>query len=234
MRKTKKTRNQGHERSISSYERIIGKRSPGRCILIVCEGAETEPNYFEELRKCLKLSIIQVKVKERGGAPISLVDTAQHLVEQRRKEVRDGKLRICNYEAVWCVFDVENPRNNTSFNDAVNQADSNQFSLAISNPAFEFWYVLHFEDTSRPFADGRELKKYLEKFIPGYCESSPVFCKIKENTFLAIKRAKKTNQNRSVDRRFPNPSSGVYEIVEELIKMSPSGSDHLLKQSNDN
>jgi len=71
---------------MNSYDRRPGSRSPGRCILIVCEGAETEPNYFSSLREHLKLSTISVKIKDRAGAPISVVDEAQTQVAKRQQD----------------------------------------------------------------------------------------------------------------------------------------------------
>jgi hypothetical protein len=157
-----------YERRMDSYDRRPGRRPPGRCILIVCEGAETEPNYFESLRDYLKLSTISVKIEDRAGAPISVVEEARAQVEKRLQDFRDGRTNAPPFEAIWCVFDVENPRHNQTFDRAVQVADQNDYQLAVSNPAFEFWYVLHFERTTRPFADGGELKGYLTRHIPGY------------------------------------------------------------------
>jgi hypothetical protein len=84
------------------------------------------------------------------------------------------RARFPPFEAVWCVFDVENPHHNQSFDRAVFLADQNGYQLAVSNPAFEFWYVLHFERTTRPFANGDELKEYLRRHIPGYYPALPV------------------------------------------------------------
>ena len=217
-----------HERVINSYDRRPGTRPPGRCILIVCEGAETEPNYFASLRDHLKLSTVSVKIKDRAGAPISVVDEAQAQVEKRQQDTRDGRTNLPQFEAVWCVFDVENPRDNQTFERAVQVADQKEFRLAISNPAFEFWYILHFERTTRPFADGDEIKNYLKRHIPGYHPAMPVFVGLVSSTPTAMRHAKSILENHpQSERRFPNPSTQVYLLVEEMIEMSPSGREHL-------
>ena len=220
-----------HERTMNSYDRRLGSRSPGRGILIVCEGAETEPNYFESLRDHLKLSTIRVKIKDRAGAPISVVDEAQAQVEKRKQDIRDGRTNVPTFEAVWCVFDVENPRHNQTFDRAVQTADQNNFQLAVSNPAFEFWYVLHFERTTRPFADGDELKEYLKRHLPGYHAAMPVFDELVASTQTAVRHAKSIlEKHPQGEQRFPNPSTRVHLLVEEMIEMSPSGREHLRKQ----
>lgn len=216
-----------YERPIHSYDRRRGQRMPNPCILVVCEGAETEPNYFESLRSYLKLSTIQVRIKERAGAPISLVDEAQAEQRNRARDIREKRVNAPQYDEIWCVFDVENPHANTTFEQAVQKADRQDFKLAISNPAFEFWYVLHFEETTRPFQNGVEIKEYLKRHLPDYDEAGRIFDHIYKLTGKAIQRAKKIYETgfRAGDR-FPNPSTQVYLLVGKMIDMSPSGREH--------
>jgi hypothetical protein len=156
------------------------------------------------------------------------VDEAQAQVEKRKQDIRDGRANVSQFEAVWCVFDVENPRHNQTFDRAVQVADQNEFQLAVSNPAFEFWYVLHFERTTRPFADGDEIKEYLRRRIPGYHPAMPVFDGLVLSTPTAIGYARSILENHPQgEQRFPNPSTRVHLLVEEMIEMSPSGREHL-------
>ena len=226
-RKPSSRRRRIYGRTMNSYDRRPGSRPPDRCILIVCEGAETEPNYFESLRSYLKLSTIQIKIKDRAGAPISVVDEAQNQIGKREQDIRDGRTDILPFEAIWCVFDVENPHHNQTFERAVIQADRNHYQLAVSNPAFEFWYVLHFESTTRPFANGDELKKYLRHHIPRYHPALPVFDNLVATTQTAVHNSYSILENHPEgDLRFPNPSTQVHLLVEEMIEMSPSGREH--------
>lgn len=217
-----------YERRMDSYDRQPGQRRPGQCILIVCEGAETEPNYFKNLRDYLKLPIIRVRIRDRAGAPISVVDEAQAQVEKRKQDIRDGRTSVPPFETVWCVFDVENPSHNQTFDRAVQVADQNNYQLAISNPAFEFWYILHYERTTRPFADGNEVKEYLKRHIPGYHPAMVVFDDLVPSTPMAVQHAKGILGNHPQgEQRFPNPSTRVHLLVEEMIEMSPSGREHM-------
>lgn len=148
----------------------------------------------------------------------------QEILEQKK---RYGKSNIPKFEAIWCVFDVENPHHNQTFLGAVQKSDEYGFNLAVSNPAFEFWYILHFEHTTRPFTDGSEAKQHLCKHIHGYQEAMPVFSRLITLTTQAIRNAKRIFQDHSKgDSRFPNPSTRVYLLVEEMIEMSPSGREH--------
>jgi len=113
---------------------------------------------------------------------------------------------------------------NPTFTQAVQLADQNGLHLAISTPAFEFWYVLHFEFTTRPFDNGANLKEYLKRHIPNYYEAMDVFDYLINSTKTAIKNAKKINEIK--DNRFSNPSTYVHLVVEDMIEMSPSGREH--------
>lgn len=227
-RKPVDRKHHSHERTMNSYDRQAGKRPPAQNILIVCEGAETEPNYFKSLREYLKLPTVNVKVKDRAGAPISVVKEAEALVKKRQEDIRDGRTRLPPFEAVWCVFDVENPHDNQSFNSAICSADQNAFQLAVSNPAFEYWYVLHFELTTRPFANGDELKDYLRRHIPGYHPAKSVFYDLVTSTLTAIRFAQRILDNHPQgDQRFPNPSTGVHLLVIRMFEMSSTGCERV-------
>jgi len=115
--------------------------------LLVCEGGKTEPAYFEALRDELRLSALVVEIvgRECDSAPISVVDTALDL---RRTARRDG----LPYDAIWCVFDLDQ---HESFTRAVDKARRAGLELAVSVPCFEYWLLLHFRFTTRPFGSCR-------------------------------------------------------------------------------
>lgn len=98
-------------------------------ILIVCEGKNTEPSYFNQFR----LSSAKVKPVGVGYNTISLVNRAIYLSEQD------------TYDQVWCVFDKDD-FNENDFNKAIQIAQTNNFGVAYSNQSFEYWFILHFDD----------------------------------------------------------------------------------------
>jgi len=210
------------KRNNSSYNRQPGNKKPSEFILIICEGDETEPNYFNSLRYQLKLPTVNIQIIKKAGAPKNIIEKAKEASTNQNKDPKLKKSCPHGFDSIWCVFDRENPNNNLTFNKAVEDADANNFKLAISNPSFEFWYILHFRETTRQFMGGQEAKKYLaENFIPNYNESLDVFNLLFANTQVAITASKKILQNHPVKgERFPNPSTTVHELVEKLIIMS--------------
>jgi hypothetical protein len=124
--------------SRKTAKRKVGFRKPERFILIVCEGAKTEPNYFLAIQDSLPKGRVVIDIEGTGMNTLSLVEkTIQLCAEAKRL-----KNRV--YDDVWAVFDRDSfPEQ--SFNNAIAKAKGNKVQCAWSNEAFELWYVLHFQ-----------------------------------------------------------------------------------------
>lgn len=112
-----------------SLERSVAVLTEKPSILIVCEGEKTEPSYFNQFR----ITSANVKSVGEGYNTVSLVNRALALAQQG------------NYDQVWCVFDKDD-FNDNDFNSAIQKAEANNFGVAYSNQAFEYWLLLHFND----------------------------------------------------------------------------------------
>lgn len=123
--------------------RSLGRASPGsapRQIAVFAEGAKTEPGYLTYWHRAHR-DRVQVIIKRGLGAPMTVVDRA---VEQKRNEARDARRgRGRASDEYWCVFDVDRHPN---VGPAVEKAQANGISVAVSNPCVELWFVLHFQD----------------------------------------------------------------------------------------
>jgi hypothetical protein len=226
-RRSKSTKPQRSARSLSSLDRRSRNYKPRESILIVCEGLQTEPNYFQSLRRELRLSSVEVQIEGEGAAPITVVERAIRLQNERKRQAKksgkkgDGK--IIPFDEIWCVFDVEDIVHNPSFHRAVAKAQAKSFHLAISNPAFEYWYLLHFKDTSRPFRNASDLLKALKQKdgFPNYEKNKDVFYELLPYMKSAIERAARILSNHpNQDEPFPNPSTFVFRLVLKLKKMA--------------
>jgi len=111
----------------SYMPRPVNEQEVRQRFLIVCEGIETEPNYFEQFR----VPGLVIQLERTGRNTISLVEEALRLRQQ-------GK-----YDQVWCVFDKDD-FSIDQFEQAIQIAINNRMKVAYSNQSFELWYVLHF------------------------------------------------------------------------------------------
>lgn len=213
------TRPGGKERRGRASGRDVGRppphRTPRQRVLIVCEGEETEPTYFNGFRIVKRLSreIIDVKnCKDAGGTlPKQLVEFA--------KELRDDSEGYGDsYDSVWCVFDRDK---HLRIDEAFVQARDNGINVAFSNPSFELWYLLHFRDQGAHI-EGGAVVKALRKHIKRYEKSNDLYKTLEPKQQKAIERARqlRRSQHRITDdsclEESPNPSTWVDKLVETL------------------
>ncbi|MEG4293288.1 RloB family protein [Microcoleus sp. C2C3] len=186
--------------------RKVNEREVRQRFLIVCEAEKTEPNYFKSFRVPKNV----IDVKGVGENPSNLVESAR-----RYNSLED-------YDQVWCVFDRDNWKPQ-DFNNAIQNAENQNFKVAYSNEAFELWYVLHFEflNTGIPRTDYcHKLTNLMGKKYQK--NSEHIYDKLIDKQDIAIKNSKKLLKQ--YPRQSPvqdNPSTTVHLLVEELNKSIP-------------
>ncbi len=155
------------QRKLDDYKRREAFKEPRKSILIVCEGEKTEPIYFNALKETLRLIMVDVEIVGEGAAPITVVNSAIALREDRKDIVKKRKsLTKAVYEVIYCVIDVEAPQPHGSLTDAVIKAKDNKVEVILSNPCFEYWYILHFRKTSAPFNTNQDVGTALRQSTP--------------------------------------------------------------------
>jgi len=133
-----------------SVRRRAGFKPVKKTFLIVCEGVNTEPEYFNAFR----LTSATVKAIGKGLGTMSLVREA---ISVREQEKQKGK----SFNFCWVVFDKDDYQD---FDEAIEFAEKNGFKVAYSNQAFELWFLLHFKKYSGKL-HRREYPKLLEKHL---------------------------------------------------------------------
>lgn len=198
-----------------SVKRRSSHRSPRARVLVVCEGASTEPLYFNAIRDRIRLNTLVVKATN-GVDPRTLVNMAS---KEDRREKRNGE----RFDAVYCVFDRDS---HPQFQDASKTALDRGFKLARSWPCFEFWLLLHFGYVRRAYertgsasrcdACIRDLRKHLPNYSKrGKTTFDDLWHLLDEaiaNGYKAAADAEATGE--------PNPSTEVHELVVFLRKLA--------------
>lgn len=204
------------QRARDSYKRKISQRASYDIVLIVCEGKKTEPYYLREFCDSLKLNSANIKIIGVGVDPLKLVDNA----EQQFNESKD-------YDRVFCVFDKDQ---HSTYQNALNKVRSlrtrSRNSIPIysitSVPCFEYWLLLHFIDSARPFektgnkSSGEVLLNEIGNYIKNYYKGHKnIFEMTKANLEIAINRAKRICEQQA-NHGTDNPSTNMYELIEYL------------------
>ena len=192
--------------------------------LILCEGAVTEKTYFLDLRSLIRSPLVEVEIApEHGRDPKSLVELAK--VRRERAEVEAKRQRDENilYNEVWCVFDVDD---HIRLRDALQQARDCSISVAVSNPCFELWILLHFA-TQWAYIDRHSLRVAIRQHLPGY-DKKVDFAALRDRGNSAIQRAREMEQRAARDGDlYSNPTTGVWRLVCELCRQSHYSAEKL-------
>ena len=136
-------KNNNREGRVRFLRRNNTLREPKPRILIVCEGTETEPQYLKAFYRQTRNRAVDVEIVGEGATPKTLVERALLRKKIAEKEAKRRGEEYLKYRDVWCVFDIDQ---HPYVDDARQQARDNGINLAISNPCFELWLLLHFRD----------------------------------------------------------------------------------------
>ena len=196
--------------------RPASEGASGKTILIVTEGEKTEPCYLKGLRNRLRLSAVEIRVVTADGTDaLSVVETAISLRDQRKKQSRSGV--SVPYDTVWAVFDTERADTNPKLHDALQKAKANKINVALSNPCFEFWLLLHFEYTTAPFvACANVIRRLRDKHVPEYSKGVVQVDFLLPKIPDAVRRAGKCREHHEACAGDGNPSTEVDKLVREM------------------
>jgi hypothetical protein len=201
-------------RLAKSLKRTAETRPELRTIVVFTEGKKAEPEYLTALQKLPHIAhdvSLNLEIQPEHGVPLTLVQSAV-----RRNE--DQEIDEC-----WCIFDVEWPQHHPNLQDAVSLAHEKGINLAISNPCFELWLILHHEEYCK-FATTRFLKSAC-KAKSGQKDGSIDPSSYMPLRWNAASRARKLDKMHEQNgTRFPqnNPSTGMHLFLQSLERTSRS------------
>lgn len=192
-------------------------------ILILCEGAKTEPSYFLSLVRDLDLPSVSIRSPKRGQWLTAGITTT---VQQERE--RDSDL-----DEVWCVLDHdERVAEIQSFRDWLEQNShvkhgkkgAAKIRAAISTPCFEYWLLLHFRYTNRPFhgipggpSACEQVIRELETHLEGYRKADArTYDRCRERISTAIRNAKRVQRLAEASGA---SSTDVWKLVSRLQRL---------------
>jgi hypothetical protein len=197
------------------------RRSPspgysGKTILVVTEGEKTEPIYLSGLRNHLKLSTAEIQIINAPGTDAyTIVKEAISIRDQRKREAKTGY--TVPYDSTWAVFDTERADTNPRLHDALQLARSRKINVALSNPCFEFWILLHDIFTTAPFMKCAEvIRRIKADFNPGYEKNDPTVSEYLPKIQVAVRNSARCRIHQIASGGDGNPSTGVDLLVREM------------------
>ncbi len=153
----------------------------------------TEPRYLQDMQRVERREV--TLTYESGMTPKAAVETGARMKHE--------------FDKVWCMFDIDT---HPLVSDARQQARDNEIELAISNPSFEIWALLHYQD-QHAHIEGPKLRELCRTHMPGYQKLLP-FDDLFPQTEEAIRRAEELEQMHDrTGTSGENPSTCVHRLV---------------------
>ncbi len=190
------------------FQRPMGERRYKKLFLIAAEGLKTEPNYFGMFID--GTSIVRVsclKGKHASSPPQVLKRMTDHLASEGLK----------SSDEAWLVVDKDQWHEERLFQLHQWSLQHDNYGFALSNPKFEYWLLLHFED-GKGITSSRDCTVRLKRWIPDYDKGIETRTISKTQIDDAIRRAKKRDHPPSEDWPRDLGQTTVYRLVENILK----------------
>ena len=198
-------------------------------IYIVCEGTNTEPNYFREIAEkpevfeSFAITIYPSEEEKNQGLDKqgeSIKTDAINLVNIARKYSSD-------YDEVWAVFDKDGYTKHEEAFENAQKAERGEkvVNIAFSSIAIEHWILLHYEQNKMAFNKSEDVTDYLkgqEYFLDDPKDSETlIYSQLKEKTETAIQNAAWLRME--METELQANDGKIYELnpyvtVDELVK----------------
>lgn len=218
------------ERSFNEPEYAIEVDEPKRVVIISCEGRNTEPEYFKAIKTKLSehiSSLLQVDIVPKDddkSSPQAVLDNLDSYIKEKYNYQSD-------HDKMWVVCDREKVESRKKhINEIIPICAEKGYALAITNPLFELWLLLHIIDLNDydkevlykndPVSKSR---KFIDKELSNLLENGFNKSKGKFNTDLVtidnIKRA--LEQEKKITNEMPliidQIGSNIGEVIQDIM-----------------
>lgn len=146
------------------------RREPLKRYFLLCEGKNTEPDYFQSLVDYFQAANVEIILVPAAGAPQTILAKAD--------EIRKRKGKKSSFEGgdeIWAVFDRDN---HEEFDSARLECRQKGINVAYSDPCFELWLILHHRTVHAP-KNHHEIQKQFEALDPSYKSTGGKRCNFK-------------------------------------------------------
>lgn len=188
-------------------------KDPRPLIVAVCEGKVTEIEYFVGFRNYARNPRVRFETERAVGDPKKVVERARELKtnsEARASKWADENIRL---DQVWAVFDRDD---HTRFDEALQMARDNEINLAVSNPNFELWLLLHFQEQPG-LRDRVDVVRLLKRWDSNF-DKHVDFKKYESGYKSAETRAEQLDNGLLANPPYANPSTGIWRLTRHILQ----------------
>ena len=119
------------------FQRQLGERRYRRLFVISVEGLATEPRYFAIFNDLDLVIHVDCLKGKNESSPL-------HVLQRMKKFLKETKLSAS--DEAWLVVDKDQWTDVQLTKLHAWSQERDNYGFALSNPKFEYWLLLHFED----------------------------------------------------------------------------------------
>lgn len=182
-------------------------------IAVVGDG-QTEKIYFDKLKEVEGLRNVSLKpdLPKSVGSYKGVFDKAESLYEQ-------------GYDEVYCLIDMDKVlSDNTLAKYLTDKKRIEKKGIIVfeSNPCIEFWFLLHFIRTTKPFSNCESVEKELQRYIPNYSKNQQylvqanIYKLLKPNLLKAVENGEWIEENQ-LENDYNSSKSETFKLIKILL-----------------
>lgn len=140
------------------FKRPLGERRYRKLFVLAVEGGVTEPQYFKVVDRHQATVRIKCLRGKNGSAP-------QNVLQRMNKHIKEEGVQPS--DEAWIVVDKDQWTDDQLQELYRWSEGAENRGLAVSNPMFEYWLLLHFED-GKGIRSARNCIDRLKRHLPNY------------------------------------------------------------------
>jgi hypothetical protein len=176
-------------------------------IVIASEDTHAVERYFDRFRP-RRVQFRYLPAEEGRSSPKAIVD---------RLDAYQAEFEIGEDDKLWYCGDIDHWADGNhlaNLNRVLSHCHSQKYDVALSNPCFELWLLLHFDETPITPVDCKSVVERLRAAAGGY--SKPNGC-VAEITVKHVQQAIARAEGGDTAHGLPiNPATQIYRIVKSM------------------
>ena len=199
---------------MSSHRGLLPRPEPfrdQRLFVIAAEGEKTERQYFDVFQS----SRIRVEVLETEPDGKS---APKHVLARLHAYTR--KYSLDDEDELWLVADIDRQRPEF-LKEIAAEAKQAGYRIAFSNPCFELWLLLHFEECKKEFHECASVEAAIRAKLGAYNKTNIDTSNFERLAIdAAIERARRMDEPNAA--AWPTETgSHVYKLAERILPLMP-------------
>lgn len=212
----------------TDFKRKSGLRD-ARLFVIAAEGSDTEKLYFEAIKKTFRNTKVHIEVLNRTDFGIAATNSSPKDVLKTLDSFKN-RHNLKSDDQLWLIIDRDRQNvRDEQLSKIAQQVLQKKYFLGLTNPCFEFWLVLHFENPhnfdsttrltyfeNKKTGDKRLLEKVLSGHLNGYDKAKYDTNILMQNIYTAIEHAKALPLP-DIERWHTDLGTQVGDLVVQLV-----------------